>query len=441
MALIDNFRSLKLSTLPAKLLRFQKNPPIGSYNLRVVSLQEELDVPYLLPKELRFALLKDPSLKSRISKLIRNGKAIGIRTVEKTPERVLSAINHIAVLTQHRTIITWLPGLLQAQSRPVFLPQDHELAAKNGVDLDEEIAVILSHRLDFKKFVIVDEGNLGISETDQTLIRELNRIISSIVIRHVNSRMTFDNADTRTATAQAIIKALLLIGPITHVLEMYTRGFGKLFAASTDDVLAEAAELFALRGSGFTWKQLIARSRILIPVFALATFGAFKVDPLIESGHLSWAGIVFGVSSVALSLATALQSARMYKACVDDMVKEEKISTTGFVGKWVLAVKQDFTNPARLGLMLGALMSPLISMTVFVWLPFTVHNGWVLALLGTTETITAGVVVILARRINALKFQLELNALLRRENRLKKTQRAGPDSPAGEKDKHRHARR
>ena len=420
MAMIRYLRSFKLSSIPTKLLRFQKNPPVGSYNLRVVSLEGELESPHLLPKELRFALLKDPTLKSRIGKVLKNGKAIGIRTIEKTPERVLSAINNVAVLTQHRTIITWLPGLLTAQTRPMFLPNDHELAAKSGVDLDEEIAVILSHRLDFKKFIIVDEGNLGISESDHQLVARLNEIISSIVIRHVTSRMTFDNADTRTATAQAIIKALLFIGPITHVLELYTHGFGKLFAASTDDVLAEAAELFALRGSGFTWKQLIVRSRILIPVFALATYGAFNVDPLIDSGHLSWAGAVFGVSSVALSLATAIQSVRMYKTCVDDLVRDGKISIARNLGRWTMAVKQDFTNPARLGLIMGAMISPLMSMIVFVWFPFTVHNGWVLALLGTTETITAGIVVVLSRRINAIKFQLELNALLRKETLTKK---------------------
>jgi hypothetical protein len=201
---------------------------------------------------------------------------------------------------------------------------------------------------------------------------------------------------------------------------MYTHGFGKLFAASTDDVLAEAAELFALRGSGFTWKQLIVRSRILIPVFGLATYGAFSVDPLIDSGHLSWAGVVFGVSSVALSLTTAVQSVRMYKQCVDHMVSDGKLSLTGRLSHWITALKQDFTNPARLGLIIGALISPLMSMVVFVGLPIVVHNGWVLALLGTTETITAGIVVILARRINALKFQLELNGLLRKDTETKR---------------------
>ena len=417
MALIRHLQSLKLRPFLAQLLRFQKNPPVGLYNIRVISLEEELEFPKLLPKELRYALEKDSLLRSRITKIFKSGKAIGIRTVEKTPERVLSAISNISVFSQHQTIVTWLPRLLLTQTRPSFLPHDHELAAKHNVDLDEEIAVILSHRLDFKKFILVDEGNLGITEADKKLVDQLNETISPIIIRHVTSRMTFDNADTRTATAQAIIKALLVIGPITHILEHYTRGFGKLFAASTDDVLAETAELFALRGSGFTWKQLIVRSRILIPVFALATYGVFQVDTLIDEGHLSWAGIVFGVSSVALSLTTALQSVRMYKRCVDDLVKEGKLSLSNQLLRWKVALKQDFTNPARLGLFVGAILSPVISMAVFVGFPQFVHNGWVLAMLGTAETITAGVVVILARRLNAFKFQLELSRLLRAQVR------------------------
>ncbi|MGA9406134.1 MAG: hypothetical protein WBW71_03270, partial [Bacteroidota bacterium] len=417
---------LRIPPILTQLLRFQKKPPVGLYNLHVISLEEELEFLNHLPKELRYALQKDPSLKNRIARIFKSGKAIGLRTVEKTPERVLSAINNIAVLSQHRTIITWLPRLLLTQTRPLFLPSDHELAAKNSLDLDEEIAVILSHRLDFKKFVLVDDGNLGITEADTKLVNELNEAISPIIIRHVTSRMIFDNADTRTAAGQAIIKALLVIGPIAQVLELYTHGFGKLVAASTDDVLAETAELFALRGSGFTWKQLIVRSRLLIPVFALAAYGAFQVDPLIDKGELAWAGIVFGVTSVALSLTTALQSIRMYKKCIDDLVKEGKLSLKNRFLHWSAAVKQDFTNPARLGLFIGGLMSPIISMTIFVWFPQFVHNGWVLAMLGTAETVTAGIVVVLARRLNALKFQLDVSRLLRSQARMDHIRHAIP---------------
>lgn len=416
MALTRHLQFLKFPSFFASLLRFRRNLPIGLYSTQVVSLEEELEFPRLLPKELRYALTKDPSLKGRIAAVLRTGKAIGIRTVEKTPERVLSAINSISVFSQHRTIITWLPPLLLTETKPLLLPRDYKLAEKNDINLDEEIAVILAHRFDFKKFMLIDEDLQGIADSERRLIDQLNEAISPIVLRHVISRMTFDNADTRTATAQAIIKALLIIGPITHLLELYTRGFGKIFAASTDDVLAEAAELFALRGSGFTWRQLTVRSRILIPVFALATFGAYQVDTLIDYNMLAWAGILFGSSSVALSLTTALQSIRMYKQCVDDMVREGKFSLPKTRRHWLVALKQDFTNPARLGLFLGAMTSPLISMTVFLYLPQFVHNGWVLAMLGTTETITAGTVVILARRLNTLKFQLQLSRLLRAQS-------------------------
>ena len=413
MTFIRHLQPLKLPSFVTQLLRFQKNFPVGVYTTHVISLEEELEFPKLLPKELRYALRKDPSLKDRVAAALKNGKAIGIRTIEKTPERVLSAISNISTLSQHKTIITWLPPLLLSQTRPTILPDDIDLAAQTSINLDEEIDIILSHRLDFKKFILLDEANPDGLETEKLLVNDLNNVISPIVIRHVISRMIFDNADTRTATAQAIIKALLFIGPITHVLEHITHGFGKLFAASTDDVLAEAAELFALRGSGFTWKQLIVRSRLLIPVFGLATYGAFQVDVLIGQGEYSWAGVVFGVSSVALSLTTALQSVRMYKQCVDDLVKEGKLSLPNGKTHWAVAMKQDFTNPARLGLFIGAILSPITSMIVFEGLPQFVHNGWVLAILGTTETITAGVVVILARRLNAFKFQLELNRLLR----------------------------
>ncbi len=416
MAIIRHLQFLKFPSFVSNLLRFRKNLPIGLYNTQVVSLEEELEFTELLPKELRFAFKKNPSFKERVAFILKSGKAIGVLTVEKTPERVLSAINNISILSQQRTIITWLPQLLLSQVRPLLLPHDREIAAKSDINLDEEINIILAHRLDFKKFILIDDDNQGIAESEKHLIEELNDTISPIVIRHVISRMTFDNADTRTATAQAIIKALLVIGPITHILEHYTRGFGKIFAASTDDVLAETAELFALRGSGFTWKQLIVRSRILIPVFILATIGAFNVDTLIDQGHLSIAGVVFGVSSVALSLTTALQSVRMYKQCIDHLVKEGKLPAAHRSTPWILAIKQDFTNPARLGLFIGAVLSPLISMTVFVGFPQFVHNGWVLALLGTAESITAGVVVILARQLNTLKFQFELSRLLRTQS-------------------------
>ncbi|HQJ75449.1 MAG TPA: hypothetical protein PKW14_07705 [Bacteroidota bacterium] len=409
----------------------------GHYNIKVVSLPDELTYYPVLPKELIYVIEKIPSIKIRISKLLER-YGLGLRTIEKTPELVLEAVNEISVLTQHRTIITWLIPLLKKGIRPKFSAEDYENARNKNIDLERLVDIIFTRRFDFKQFILIDEScnlnpqdniqlerfieiekksslkidtNNNIRERDLALVAELNKHIEDISLEYAVNRIIFDNADTRTAVAQSIIKALLIIGPITHFLEKFARGIGKVFAASTDDILSETAELFALRGSGFTWKVvLFQRLKILLPVFILATYGAFNVEWFIEREMYPLAGFLFGFSAVALSLTTAIQSIKIYKKCIDDLINEKKIPDTE--KRWRLAIKQDFTNPARLGLFAGAITSPIISIIIFDFFPYLVHNGWVLALLGSIETIVAGITVLLSRGINDLRYRLFLSKLL-----------------------------
>jgi hypothetical protein len=194
------------------------------------------------------------------------------------------------------------------------------------------------------------------------------------------------------------------------VLEHYASGIGKLFAASADDLLGEGAEIMALRGSGFSWKELAKRSRILIPVFALATYGAFSVEGLLQRGQLVAGGIVFGLSAVALSLTTAIQSLFLYRQYLKKLVAEGKTTTTDQQLTRV-ALRQDFTNPARLGLILGASMAPF--MGIIGALTGVMHNGWVLAAIGSTESIVAGLTVILSGRISEWRFHRTLRKLVK----------------------------
>jgi hypothetical protein len=183
-----------------------------------------------------------------------------------------------------------------------------------------------------------------------------------------------------------------------------------LFAASADDLVGESAEIMALRGSGFTWKELARRGRILIPVFALATWGAFSVEPLIQGGHEIWGGVVFGLSAVALSLTTAIQSLFMYRKNAVRLMKEGKIKKINNKELTKVAIHQDFTNPARLGLLLGAAMAPFMGILGSVL--GVMHNGWALAAIGSTESIVAGITVILADRINEFRFRRKLEKLM-----------------------------
>lgn len=385
--------------------------PVGSYSVSVVSLPEELDWPEYLPLELQYLMSRQPEVRGRLKELLSQGKAIGVRTVDLTPEIVLRAVKHISFYSQHNCVLTWLPQLLREKHLPVITEADRSLATEHGANLDKDIKTILEHRLKFKRFVLVDEDNVGIGSEEQRFMTELSEVIYPVAIDHIVHRIVIDNANERTEIAQSIIKALLIIGPIAHVLEKWVSGFGKIFAASTDDLLGEAAEIMALRGSGFPWSALRKRFAILVPVFALATYGVFQVEPLLEHGYIVLGGAVFGLSAVALSLTTAIQSIGMYRHSVQSLVQEKKYHGS-LQGKSILwaAIVQDFTNPARLGLLMGAMLSPIMGISGA--LLGVMQNGWALALIGSTESIVAGLTVIFSNRINAWRFKRKLQSSL-----------------------------
>lgn len=393
--------------------RFSRPPkesPVGSYKLEVISLPEECDWEKYLPLEIKYIFKKEPAYKEKIRSILQNGKAIGVRTVLRTPENILKAIHTISVHSQHNYIINWLPKLLKDKHLPVFAATDHVDAKKHHENLDEAMRIILTDRLRFKRIVLIDEENIGIKPEEQQLMTELSEIIYPIAIDYSVFRVIIDNAQERTKIAQSIIKALLIIGPVAHFLEKFLSGLGKLFAASADDLLGESAELMALRGSGFSWRELAKRGKILIPVFALATWGAFSVEGLIEENKLITAGIVFGLSAVALSLTTAIQSIFMYNKNAQILVKESKVAEQPFKSLLKMSFLQDFTNPARLGLLIGALMAPI--MGIIGSLLGVMHNGWVLAGIGSTESIVAGMTVILAGRINEWRFKNKIRKMM-----------------------------
>ncbi len=401
-----------LTRIAKKISFIHPEKPVGLYRIEVTSLPEELDFPEILPLELQYVLAKSPHCRERLRDFLAHGKAVGIRTVERTPENVLAAINHVSLLSQHFLILSWLPALLRTHQFPVITAADKEKARARGVDLDKEVAVVYSQRREFKKVVLIDEENRGTSAEELQLMRELNEDLDEISIDYIINRLTFDNAHERTETAQSVVKALLLVGPIAHILEQGLHGLGKVFAASTDDLMSEAAELLALRGSGFSWKVLWKRSLVLLPVFLAATYLAFSSERFVEVKNYFTAGLLFGVSAVALSLTTAIQSIFMYRSCVRSLIQEGKLPAMAGGGIMQLALRQDFTNPARLGLFLGAAVAPINAMLAFNLFPNWLHNGWFLALLGSTEGLVAGLTVLTARKINNFIYRRNLKRVI-----------------------------
>lgn len=389
-----------------KFSRPPKQSPIGSYRLEVISLPEECDWEKFLPLEIRYIFKASPSHKEKIRQILSQGKAIGVRTVLRTPENILKAIHAISIHSQHNYVINWLPKLLRDKHQPIFLTEDLLAAEKQNIDLMAAMRLLIKDRLMFKKIVLIDEENVGIQPEEQRFIAELSEIIYPLAIDYSVFRVIIDNAQERTKIAQSIIKALLIIGPAAHFLEKYISGLGKLFAASADDLIGESAELMALRGSGFSWRELAKRGKILVPVFILATWGAFSVEGLIQANRPVLGGIVFGLSAVALSLTTAIQSIFMYRRNAITMVQEGKLNQKSPSQLFQTAIIQDFTNPARLGLLIGSLMAPLMGILGSVL--GVMHNGFVLAAIGSTESIVAGLTVISAGRINDWRFKAKM---------------------------------
>lgn len=394
-----------------RFTRPPKESPVGKYKTEVVSLAEELEWEEYLPIELRYVFGERPELREHARKLLEGGKAIGVKTVLRTPERLLKAVHDISTISQQNYILTWLPQLMRdPKYPPMFSNHDFERAEKEGADLVGAVTTIIQNRHGFKRIVLIDEENAGVSIWERQVIHMMNEALDPLVLDYSVHRVIADNASERTEVARSIIKALFIVGPIAHGLEHYASGIGKLFAASADDLLGETAEIMALRGSGFSWRELAKRGRILIPVFALATWGAFSVEGLLQSGRLVAAGVVFGLSAVALSLTTAIQSIFMYRKNLQHLIDEGKaVLAPGTELR--MAFRQDFTNPARLGLILGAAMAPF--MGIFGAVTGFMSNGWVLAAIGSTESIVAGITVMLASRIGEWRFHRKLKLRLK----------------------------
>lgn len=395
-------------SLLAFLLPFKRPAPGDRYRIRAVTSAEELEVPAVLPVEIQYVIAKEPPLKDAFRRLLKEGFGIGVRTVERTPGRMLLAADRIAEESQENTVIPWLPTLLEKEEIPLFTREEVERSREHEVDLYKEAKLILDQRHEFRKIVLIDLHNRRIREEDQELMRHANDVLYPLAIHAIVHRIVIDRSRTRPKTAETVLKALFFIGPIAHALELWVIGLGKVFAALADDVLSEVAELVTLRQSGFTKRQLQRRIWTLVPVFILVTYIAFQVEPLLEAGHAAWAGAVFGLSAVILSFTTSIQSIALYRAAYAKLLRERKMTLTAGQTVWGMALQQDFMNPARLGFFLGAAFTPPVAAIVFFFLtPFT-SNGWLLAVVASLTTTIATLTVTLSDPIE--KWWLEQKA-------------------------------
>jgi hypothetical protein len=288
-----------------------------------------------LPLEVEFALRKDPGLLPLVERARADGVSVFFRRTERTPQDALEAINRIAVLTQETYVSSWLEPLLRAGTRPRLTVSKNGLQRAHGAGLvseqagEAEIAAQLEKDVEAIRgagrrmmgFVLSEEG-----ARPAGLDARLEAALDDLRVDHALSRMRFDHVDDRSQEAKAIFQKMAWVGPLAHGLEhLHLGAAAKMFAGSADDILGEWGQYKLLRGRGFSRKELWKRMRGLVPVFVAAGGASRLVEHLLDSGQPGAAGALFGLSAVALSLTSAIQSMAMYKHAYDILLKEGKI--------------------------------------------------------------------------------------------------------------------
>ena len=344
-----------------------------------------------LPVELREVIAARRERVEQFKALLEKGYGIAVRRMTQTPERVRQAVERVARLSQEGTLIPWLPTLLYEVEPPIVTPQELERGAWEGVNLDEESRVLMASRGEFCTIVLADLQNAGIGPDEQAFICEVNEDLSTYAVQTALRCLLRDVATPKPQLLAGFLKAAVILGPVAQLTETWVSGLGKTIAAIGDDALKEATDAVALQGSGYTPRQLWRRLRPLIPVYALAAYGAFQAGDLIDAGHAWAGGLIFGIAAVFPPFIQSLRDLASRRRSYERLVASRKYALGAGQTLTALAWRHETTDPAHAARFIGILATPILASCLFHFFPASTTNGWFLAGAGFIETLAAAV--------------------------------------------------
>ena len=305
--------------------------------------QEELVPDSPVPKEVEWLVAQDPAIGTFIDELLAQGAAVSLLRCSQTPDSVLDSIRHIAVKSQHKYVTTWLPYLLQSDVQPKVLDRDlaaiaqaydtlnqatDRMTSEGGFrrklltemferrmadDLDFAASVDLIQA--FKDKVVGLQVRGPVTPDQARQLSGVNQVLAQgLGVEYARRRLVQDDANRTSEKAQAIIKVLAVIGPLSVVVQdvAHLGGVAKFLAASGDDVAGGAAEMSALKGAGVSSDEILKRVGVLAPVAVAAFFIAGAVDKVQKTVNPRLAGAMFSSAAVLLSAATGLISIKYF---------------------------------------------------------------------------------------------------------------------------------
>jgi hypothetical protein len=357
------------------------------FDVRVISTPVELFDASKMPFELRFLFDRLPESAEKVRSLLERGYGIGIRTTRRTSPVVLQAVDRIAETTQGEVAEPWLTKLIFEEEIPLFT--EDELAEQNerGINLYTEAHLILSERFTMVHVVLADLEAHGIEDADMEAVSQMNRALEPLSAAFLHHRIHADRRVLNVRFIGTLAKALIIIGPLAHLLEIWVRGIGQLFAALADDVSREIGQLVTLKGSGYTARQLWRRTQVFIPILIIDFYLALQVNGLLERGSAFTAGLVFGIVAVSFPLVELLRSFVLTRSAYADLLKNGKLPKGPRPALSSLAFREIVRNPLRAGIAIGVIAGPLIAGALFAAMTPLAHNGWFLAIVAMLEII------------------------------------------------------
>ncbi|CAM2191086.1 conserved protein of unknown function [Paraburkholderia kururiensis] len=313
-----------------------------------------------MPTEMAALVEMYPEAAQIVERLYAQGATLHLVRCSQTPDAVLDAIRHVATHSQHKFVTTWLPGLVRAGARPKVLESDLErLREESGKQLgralekagpqardgfrgavlaqmssdaladDEDFDTPINLIRDFSSDVLSVSASGGEHDArTQADVARLDTLLADTFGReYALRRLSADDANRTSEGARAILTSLAVMAPTVEVVQdaLHMGGFAKFLAASADDVMAEGAELSALRGAGMSNDEMRKRIATLAPVAVLALFAANSIDEVSHTVGDHAGGALFSTGAVMLSAATGLMSVKYFADNYRKLEREGKL--------------------------------------------------------------------------------------------------------------------
>lgn len=374
-ASMEGLRRPDLTLLPAEVRQFLRDKAayLGTLGVDNGVELEAFIAEYFEVKEVHVTLGQElpPELDRLVAAVPGAGEAlraagtVRLRRLTAVPPAILDHI-HTVSQSQHH-LLGWLKPYIHDDQPPVMLPSDYTRPAA-ALELDRarlDAKKLGSFRRDLLLKIAEDkaaaDGDLdtalaGIGnfaelamgmqlvfprytpEADRNWLAECGHRMNDILDADFGRDIALDHMMRAMADrhSDGVFKTLLMAGGLiamggaleqvaNHNPNLEFLGTVIFVLALLEDPVSEAGEAFSQRSLGYSWKQILPRYKLIVPVAAASIGLGFFVKTIANDGHPSAGALAFAVAGCATTIAT------MYKNITTTMDSYRKQVAEGKV--------------------------------------------------------------------------------------------------------------